>query len=223
VADTPLEASTQEPSVGQPPIPNEAFELRDRWLLPITNRSLRNLKRQLTELQNHALENLRVSEGAWRPSKEAIIDPLRAELSLLAVESFAAGHAAAEEMIGERLPRPPAPGREESPDFGSALVERLTSVLDPDAQGVRAAGAAVSMVFRSWRTDEAERRVRDLANSAYHRGLRSSLEGSRRKLSWVVSGRGCASCRGAAEKGSETPPAHPGCGCTLVTPAVRTA
>jgi hypothetical protein len=72
------------------------------------------------------------------------------------------------------------------------------------------------MIFRAWRTDEAERRVRDLANTEYHHGLRSSLEGSRRKLSWVVWGRGCASCRTASEKGSETPPAHPGCGCTLI-------
>jgi hypothetical protein len=81
----------------------------------------------------------------------------------------------------------------------------------------REVGAAVSRVFRGWRTDEAERRVTDLAASAYHDGLRATLAGGEHRLGWVVAGRGCARCReAAADPEGSAPPLHPGCGCTLV-------
>lgn len=97
------------------------------------------------------------------------------------------------------------------------LAEQLQQVIaDGGEEGSREVAAAVSRVFRGWRTDEAERRVSDLASSAYHDGLRATLAGSRHLLGWVVSGRGCARCREIAEQTEgAAPPLHPGCGCTL--------
>jgi hypothetical protein len=83
-------------------------------------------------------------------------------------------------------------------------------------------------VFRAWRTDEAERRLRAYAFRAYHRGLLAGCAelGEERKA-WIVSGRGCATCREAGAAGGleldtpypgghDVPPAHDGCACTIV-------
>jgi DivIVA domain-containing protein len=196
----------------------DPFELRQRLLLPVSNRALRSLKRQLTELQNDALEELRVSGGEWEPEPSTMEEQVRPDLVVLLAESFSMGHLAAEEMIGASFPRPPTPARDEASAMSHALAEQLSQVIaDGGEEGGREISAAVSRVFRGWRTDEAERRVSDLASSAYHDGLRATLAGSRHALGWVVAGRGCARCREIAEHAEgAAPPLHPGCGCTLI-------
>ncbi|MGH8873955.1 MAG: hypothetical protein ACRDVM_01710, partial [Acidimicrobiia bacterium] len=207
----------------------DLFALRDRLILPVTNRALRNLKRQLTEEQNAVLEELRLSEEDWAPDRSAVEERLRADLTVLFAESFAAGHAALEELLGRPVGRPPTPFRDLAPLLAGPLCEALDEVLEEGRgsdQGPRRLSSAVSRVFRAWRTDEAARRAGDLAHHAYHRGLVMSLatEG-RGAVSWVVAGRGCASCRAARESGRidlavhpspELPPIHSECGCTIV-------
>jgi hypothetical protein len=196
----------------------DPVELRQRLLLPVSNRALRNLKRQLTEIQNDALEELRTSGGEWEPTPAPMEEQIRPDLVVLLSEAFSMGHSAAEEMIGSSFPRPPTPARDEAPTLAGGLVEQLRQVMaDGTEEGSREVAASVSRVFRGWRTDEAERRVTDLASSAYHDGIRATLAGSRHKLGWVVAGRGCARCREVAEDADgAAPPLHPGCGCTLV-------
>jgi cell division septum initiation protein DivIVA len=196
----------------------DPFELRQRLLLPVSNRALRNLKRQLTEIQNDTLEELRVSGAGWRPQSTPIEEQIRPDVVVLMAESFSMGHNAAEQMMGLTFPRPPTPLRDEASGMAAALAEQLGQVLSgAGEEGGRETAASISRVFRGWRTDEAERRVSDLASSAYHDGLQATLAGGQHVLGWVVSGRGCARCREAAENiGEAAPPLHPGCGCTLV-------
>ena len=217
----PAEGTAGAPPIKPKPVPAttlDPFELRQRLLLPVSNRALRNLKRQLTELQNDALEELRVSGGSWEPQPSNMEEQVRPDLVVLLAESFSMGHAAAEEMIGGSFPRPPTPARDEAAALASVLTEQLRQVIaDGGDEGGREVAASVSRVFRGWRTDEAERRIADLASSAYHDGLRATLSGSRHLLGWVVAGRGCARCREVAEEpDGAAPPLHPGCGCTLV-------
>ena len=193
----------------------DPFVLRDRLLLPITNRALRALKRQLTDEQNLALEELRLKESDWEPTPVEMADRLRADLTILAAESFAAGHAAAVELAGAEKPRPATPTRGVdgiAEGLGAALLGAHSDARQAN-HGVRQFSSTVSRIFRTWRTDEAERRVMDLALVSYHDGLAKTLSGA---VGYVVSGRGCATCRGAAEEaGDALPPLHPGCGCTI--------
>ncbi len=223
-------AEESEPAAGEtaaeaqpaaPPSGPDPFELRDRLLLPVSNRALRNVKRQLTEEQNVALEEIRLSDGAWDPSTEELTERVKADLVVLAAESFAAGYAAACELTGEDLGRPSTPKTDVTSDFASDLAHGLRVVLEEGragGHGARQLGAAISRVFRGWRTDEAERRVRDIAHAGFSRGIARTLELADRPVAFVVAGRGCATCRAAAEEDPVTsvPPLHPGCSCLLV-------
>ncbi|MGH8959098.1 MAG: DivIVA domain-containing protein [Acidimicrobiia bacterium] len=198
----------------------DPFDLQRRLVLPASNRALRNLKRQLTEMQNQALEGIRVSEGSWRPTIEDASQFLRPELVVLLAESFSMGHSAAEELAGRTFGRPHTPARDEASGMAKDLIEQIIAVLGSDEDGGRERSTALSRVFRAWRTDEAERRVNDLASSAYHDGLSASLSSGGLEMLMLVGGRGCLRCREAAEEEAvHLPPLHPGCTCTLV-PAV---
>lgn len=215
----------QARSGDRPPVDygGDPFELKSGLLMPISNRALRNIKRQLTEAQNGALEELRLTDGAWEPDGPALAARLRPDLTVLASESFAAGHSAAVEMSGERLKRPPTPKMEPETEWVASLIRDLNHTLGEgrrQGQGSRELGASVSRVFRSWRTDEAERRVAEVSSHAYHTALSEVLIESGFSVSWLVAGRGCPSCRTNAEsvpsEWTSVPPAHSGCGCTLV-------
>jgi DivIVA domain-containing protein len=201
----------------------DPFELRSRLILPVSNRALRNIKRQLTEAQNEALEELRLSDGEWEPDGPSLGARLRPDLVVLASEAFASGHAAAMEMTGERFKRPSTPKTEPENEWIAALLQDVNHALVEgrrQGQGARQLGASVSRVFRAWRTDEAERRVADLAASRYHAGIAEVLESNGYQIEWVVAGRGCTTCRTSVEsepaEWETLPPAHPNCGCTLV-------
>ncbi len=203
---------------------------REQLLLPITNRVLRSVKRQLTEAQNLTLEDVRVKE-AWDPEAFDLADRVRGDLLVLVQESYAAGQGAAASILGTETGRP-KPGKLDIPDhsvdFSSALSEALDHVAGSGEQGPRALSASLSRVYRAWRTDEAERRLREYAITAFHRGLLAGSAGAgAARIRWVMSGRGCASCRAAAKVGTVAidsdfpgvdgvPPVHGGCGCTIV-------
>ena len=227
-------AGPEEPELDEPsPAPgaDNAIGERDRLLLPITNRVLRGVKRQLTEAQNITLEDVRVNEK-WNPESVDLADRIRGDLVVLVQESFAAGHSAAGAGLGADVIRP-KPSKSDIPDhsdeFSVALADALAHVAESAGeQGPRALSASLSRVYRAWRTDEAERRLREYAARAFHRGvLAGGARAGATKVRWVLSGRGCTTCRAAGKVGTVAidsdfpgidgvPPVHPGCACTIV-------
>lgn len=147
--------------------------VRDSRLLPITNRALRGVKKAITEVQNVALDSLRTDDD-WAPDENTIAEALHAELVAVWSESFAVGHAAAEEMEGEKLKRPKTPPSKAEDEFASDLVAAVVSALGEAGDGPRERQSAASRVFRVWRSDEAERRIRDIALRAYELGVEKS-------------------------------------------------
>ena len=210
---------------------NDAISDRDHLLLPIANRVLRGVKRQLTEAQNLTLEDVRVNKR-WNPESVDLAERIRGDLVVLVQESYAAGQATAGSVLGVETGRP-KPEKSDVPDhseeFSAGLRDALANVVESAGeQGPRALSASLSRVYRAWRTDEAERRLREYASTAFHRGiLAGAASAGASRVSWVLSGRGCPSCRAAAKAGSVAvdsdfpgvdgvPPVHPGCRCTIV-------
>ena len=191
------------------------IEEREVRLLPISNRALRGVKKAVTEAQNVALDSLRTDES-WGPDEKSLADTMRADLIGLWAESYAAGHAVAEEMTGERLKRPDTPHSDAADDFGAALANAIDGALTEAGTGLRERQSAASRVFRGWRSDEAERRIRELALRGYHSGITESV-GADARLEWVSAGTPCSACSEASsEPAANLPPIHAGCGCTLV-------
>jgi DivIVA domain-containing protein len=147
--------------------------VRDSRLLPITNRALRGVKKAMTEVQNVALDSLRTAQD-WRPDEGAIAESIHAELVAVWSESFAAGHAVAEQMAGERRKRPATPASSADREFASDLAGEVSSALEKAGEGPRERQSAASRVFRVWRSDEAERRIRDIAILGYETGIEKS-------------------------------------------------
>jgi DivIVA domain-containing protein len=122
-------------------------------LIPVQNTALRTIKRQLVDLQNDALEHLRV-DTAWVP-EEAFTDCFS-------------------EPFGEL-----ASSIANSDDDGGAAEVFATDLYDAVSSAVvatreagsgdRAIAAATSRVFRTWRSDEAERRVVAVASELSER------------------------------------------------------
>ena len=212
-------AATEEPEPEEPeptwPEGVDPFETRERLLLPITNAALRAVKRALTETQNEALEQIRLSGGQWVPDAEAMEAAFAEEFDNLGDQASQAGVEAAVEMgiagVTGLEPTPPP-----AENVGVELAAALQAALESAGSGSRERQAAASRVFRGWRTDEAERRIRAYALASYHHALRQALEQHDRAWQWLPSGRLCPVCRQAAEEGGTIPPAHRDCGCTIV-------
>ena len=204
----------EEPAASEPELGIDPFETRERLLLPITNATLRSLKRALTEAQNQALEQIRVSGGTWEPVSEELDVTFREEFDSLADQASQAGVEAAMEMglvaVGSMDPIAPPP------DVMGDLAAAVSAALETAGSGSRERQAAASRVFRGWRTDEAERRIRAFALTSYHEALRHALENQDHSWRWLAAGRLCPVCRSAAESGAEVPPAHRDCSCTIV-------
>ena len=191
------------------------IEGRDGRLLPITNRALRGVKKAVTDAQNVALDSLRTDKD-WLPDGTDLADGMRADLIGLWAESFSAGHDAAEEMVDVKLKRPDTPPSDAADSFGYLLAELVNEALVDAGDGQRERQSATSRVFRAWRSDEAERRIRDLAISGYHEGIVGSTP-SKHEIRWVPAGTPCTACQEAAEDPRATlPPVHAGCSCTIV-------
>lgn len=144
--------------------------VREERLIPITNRALRGVKKAMTEIQNVALDSLR-TDDKWTPDNAEIAEDVHAELLAVWSESFAAGHAVAEEMTSAKLKRPSTPSSDADQAFASDLAAAVTEALEKAGEGSRERQAAASRVFRVWRTDEAERRIRQIALKGYDKGL----------------------------------------------------
>jgi len=119
------------------------------------------------------LDSLRTAED-WRPDEGSIADSIHAELVAVWSESFAAGHAVAEQMAGDRLKRPATPVSKADQEFASDLADAVSTALDKAGEGPRERQSAASRVFRVWRSDEAERRIRDIAVLGYETGIEKS-------------------------------------------------
>ncbi|MCP4964500.1 MAG: DivIVA domain-containing protein [bacterium] len=227
----PESAPSRAPSLEVvPPIAvGGGFDRRDRMLLPIENRGLRGLKRRIVELQNRVLEELRTSDGRWRLGREFVAQMMGDELDAVLRDSFQAGHAAAAESIGNAEPQVtggPKQGAAES--FIFDLHRDVQGVLDRDSDGgSRRLNSDVRRVFRGWRTDEAERHVRQAARRAFNDGL---LAGYARlgveEVEVAAPGRVCGECgadTGLTWKpgeelpaGVRIPPAGPSCEAMIV-------
>lgn len=192
----------------------DVIELRDTRLLPITNRALRGVKKAVTDAQNVALDSLRTEDG-WIPEGPVLAEMMRADLIGLWAESYSAGHTTAEEMVGSKLKRRDTPHSDAAETFGEDLAGAVSHALIDAGDGQREKQSATSRVFRGWRTDEAERRVRELALIGYHRGLVESVN-DQGEMEWVASGTPCSACRAASsDPTTHMPPVHAGCECTL--------
>jgi hypothetical protein len=225
-------ATALPPAVGA----EEAFEIRDRLLLPLQNPVLREVKRHIVDLQNGVLEELRVGEGRWSPDAGAFDDDLGPVLDGLVADAYAAGHVAAGEVTGQAPPhvadKSVAAGRRHLADALASELRAAVDTVAPDA-GFRQRSAAVSRVFRSWRTDRAERAVRYIAYRAYHEGLIAGLGAlDVSAVTAVTTGRPCAECpatvaaiwdpTGPPPREWELPPVHQDC-VTTVLPAASIA
>lgn len=201
------------------------LERYDRRLLPVTNRALRAVKRQLIDIEREHLEGLQESTDGWEPELSQLAHPLVHVLTVMEREAFEQGHSAATELTGSPLPSP----REEvegegSESFISGLLDEVAgAVRDARETGhpIREVAKTLSRVYRLWRTDEAERQLRFLAGRSYHRGL---VEGLHRagveKYRLEVTG-GCTECAAAAPTlfaADEVPflPADTDCRCMLL-------
>lgn len=200
-----------------------AAERYDRLLLPVVNRTLRAVKRQLTDIQGEQIEAVRAGADSRQPS--GLASSLLHLISVMESEAAEMGFTSAAEMTGAGLEAAcgevPAEGRESF----------LAALFDDAAMGVRAArnaglsekelAAAVTRVYRTWRIDEAERRLRFLAGRAYHHGLMSGLaEAGVGEYRIEVNG-GCGECgalAGGVMARDQVPmvPVHSECRCMVI-------
>lgn len=148
-------------------------EEREARLIPITNRALRGVKKAMTEVQNVALDSLR-TDDEWRPDTKQIADSMHAEIVAVWSESFAAGHQVAEQISNVRIKRPPTPQTKADIEFAGELAAAVSAALEGAGDSARDRQSAASRVFRVWRSDEAERKLRSLALDGYQAGLDSS-------------------------------------------------
>lgn len=225
----PDETATPSPEAAADPAPDptrgapvveeketepDVFETRERLLLPVTNDALRAVKRALADAQNHALERLRVTDGEWTPDVSELESSLAGALQELTDSASEAGREAAAEMgitVTDLADPEPA-----TTSIASDLVEAVITGMESSGPDSRDRAKAVSRVFRAWRTDEAERRVRFMALTGYHQALSHALESEETPWRWVPAGRLCPTCRTAADAGDAVPPAHRDCNCTIV-------
>ncbi|MEE8332056.1 MAG: DivIVA domain-containing protein [Acidimicrobiia bacterium] len=213
-------------------IVGDPFELRDRLLLPVTNRTLRTIKRSLVELQNQTLEELREVGEGWRPDRAVFESSFHGDLEGLAQEAMVAGVTAAAELAGASAV--PEAEKVATTNPTTEVAGSLFAEVDDVAQRAASSGAghrqttaAVSRVFRTWRSDAAERHLRAASLASYHDGLLSGMEALEiASVRGIADGRMCAECpasakaswppSGSTPKGTGIPPVHLDCGCTII-------
>lgn len=220
------------PGLGPVPAPApgsapDAVELRERLVLPVQNRALRRVKENLLELQNSALDSLRVS-GAWEGAGPALA-ALAPALDAVAEEGAEAGAQAVAAFVGGEPPAPVITAR------SAALVQAMADELDAQVTAALAetsgagpleVSAAVSRVFRAWRAEGAEHWVRTVAYAAYHDSLLAGLSvGGVGSVAPVAHGLLCPECpalqgvawdpAGEPPPGTARPPVHSDCVCTV--------
>ena len=165
-------------AVKEPAIDEAANQSRDdqrvKLTLPLENRTLRLVKKHIVAIQNHALEELRTSNQQWRPSAAEVDSSLVNDIDQLVREAYIAGYSAEAEQQGVAASQPSDPvsstdGKKFLDDLLDAVNAAIERAVSSGAEGRQVASAA-SKVFRAWRSDEAERRLRSAARAAYDAG-----------------------------------------------------
>lgn len=197
------------------PDPRRPLPDRAPLLIPITNSGLRSLKRELADLQNHALEGLRLDPDGWRPSRAEIDAPLSVVLAEVRGSAYRAAVALVAADLGEDHAvfdgTPSGDGSATAGDLAASLERALARGTDGPSRS-----AEISRVFRAWRADGAERHLRSEATRAFNEGVRDAAAAADVGVEVVV-GRSCPACTEAAEAGgTPIPPVHDGCRCALV-------
>ena len=175
--ETPAEAV---PEVG-PPAGADPDQIRERLLLPAQNRALRHVKRQLTELQNLALEQLRLTNDKWDPAADVLEGALSGPVTELTLESVHAGYQGASELGIPDVAPPKLTAEDVEPptaELATSLASEVQSALDvarKAGDSSRKISATVSKIFRRWRNDDAERRLREASSAAYDDGMKAAL------------------------------------------------
>lgn len=236
--DEALVSADQAPvSADRPPavaavLAADPFDLRDKLLLPIENRTLRSVKRKIVDLQNRVLEELRVAKGDWEPDRSMFVAAVSDDVARMNSESFVAGHAAAAELLeAASTPPPERPAAQAMVgEFVDSLVGSVVTALKQargTGGGSRQISAAAGRVFRAWRTDEAERRLRHAGYTAYNMGLLGAYpELDVDKVVAVAPGSACGRCPAGSDvawtpggklpPGTKLPPAQDTCRATIV-------
>jgi DivIVA domain-containing protein len=130
------------PRVTPEKTPGPVADVADSATLGARNAALKEIKRSLVELQNETLEALRTNED-WTPDDDFTDRFVDAFTSITG--SIGGGDA-----------------NEAAAAFASDLQDSVMSALEDarsSGKGSRAVAAAASKVFRTWRSDEAERRL----------------------------------------------------------------
>ena len=141
-------------AIPEPDPEPDAFSDRERQLLPIVNRTLRVVKKQLLEFQNVMLEATKADPDGWRPAAEDYRLSLDPHIQAMIDETHQI--VGAEGTSGVEVV------------FGAAFHDAIVSAVDTvEGSGFRETSATLGRVYRSWRGDEAERRLNLLANTAY--------------------------------------------------------
>ncbi len=189
-------------------------DARDKSVLPVVNRGLKSLKRELASIQNHALEAIRLDD-AWQPDVEELAANLEPSLVLIASESFGAGVDDNNRLSGGTVVvRDPS-----SFEIGLVARDLQASLARALAKGTddRAKASEVSRVFRAWRSEASERHLLGLSIHAYNQGTAAAIAKAGGRAVMLLAGRGCATCKAAAGNSMATvPPLHEGCGCAVV-------
>ena len=203
------------------------LEVYDRNLLPVTNRALRAVKRQLIDIESEQLKSLEADPDAWQPARSSLAPYLVHALSVMEREAIERGYTVAGELSDTRLaaPRREAPSPECQQFISDLLDEVVTTVGEGRGAGrtSREISRAVSRVYRSWRTDQAERRLRFLAGRAYHHGITKGLRMAGVNEFRIDVNEGCDECAmldGQVMTEDNVPmiPVHSECRC-MVLPA----
>jgi hypothetical protein len=215
----------------------DPFDLRDRLLLPITNRALREIKRQIVDLQNIVLEEMRTQGDDFAPDRAEFESALAGAVRTLATESLIAGFTASAELSGgTTTPHPEVEPPDATSEVAGALFDEVTEVMARSREaeaGNRQLASVVSRVFRTWRTDGAERWLRMASFASYHEGLLWGLaELGTEQVQGIVSGSSCSECPArigeawapgeALPEGTGIPPVHVDCACSLVPVSLAT-
>lgn len=200
-------------------------ELYDLVLLPIVNRAVRGVKRQLTDLQREQIKALEHDPDGWDPQRSDFAPYVVHAVSVMEREAYERGYSAAAEISGTRLTSLRGEvGRGEGDSFIDALFDGVATAIR-NARELERSGRDVSSdlsgMFRRWRTEEAERRLRGLAGRAYHRGLVKGLSSIGMDRFLMVIEDGCDTCTpfsGEVMTAADLPtvPVNDGCRCTVV-------
>jgi len=188
---------------------------------------LRAVKRRLIDIEKEQLKSLATRDKGWEPDASELTHPLIHVLTVMEREAFERGHTSATELTGVRLQNP----REEVEgqgieSFVTGLLEEVTKAVNDARSGGRPEGEvakALSRVYRVWRTDEAERRLRFLAGRSYHRGLVEGLNSAGVERYRLEVNGSCRECAGRVPEvfaADEVPPVPVDTDCRcMVVPA----